>query len=110
MSDTSNPDRKYDKVKIDDPSQLRPGDILIFSKTYDDKGDNNPANDDKDGHTYLFTGSAGPDGKPGTSDDIKAVGASWSNHVPQRVGVDLSQSGRNGTTNYFSVFRFIDKA
>lgn len=109
-SDPNDPNRKYDHVKIDGPAQLKPGDILIFSKTYDDKGDTNPANDDKDGHTYLFTGAPGADGKQGTGDDIKAVSASWTNHVPERSSVYLSQSGRNGTTNHFSVFRFIERA
>jgi hypothetical protein len=109
MSDAANPNRKYDKIDVKDPSQLQPGDILIFSRVYNDKGDNNPSNDDKEGHTYLFTGNPGPDGKKGNSDDINAVSAAWTRHVPQRTGVSLRQSGRNGNTNYFSVFRFINR-
>jgi hypothetical protein len=102
----SKPGGIYQRVNgVTDSSQLLPGDILIFSRTFDTFGTENPADDDKDGHTFIYTGDPGKDGTLGTDDDILAVSASWQSSPPERSSAPLTQVDRTGTEQKFLIFR-----
>jgi hypothetical protein len=99
-SNPEDPNRKYDRVRVDSVDDLLAGDIAMYSRTiekfYDQDGKHVPAKDKKRGHTYLIIKSAGSDGaydndngRVNGSDDNPAASASWKDHSPQAVDITL---------------------
>ena len=104
-SDPDDPDRLYDRLKVDSVSDLQAGDIAMYSRTiekyYDANGTHVPAKDKKRGHTYLVLKSAGADGtydnaagEVNGSDDNPAASASWKDYSPKAVDIYLTYNDR----------------